>query len=174
MKTAFLCVCVCEVEAWSPGQAEEMWKVASSAEYVQSLDNELNELTSRTAFQDTKRLGLTLWSRTWPLFLRGSPFTARAGYIKSGRGREEVSPSWSTTSGVQMWRLFLRAAPWPRARHDWMLALLSPEGVDIGHSHSGSHSTTRRHELSPGRAVWSYRQDRDLTAGGYFYCGRRF
>ena len=60
-----------------------------SSGYVQSLDNKLDKLRSRMVFQPNILRFVTLWfssrlastprSRTLPLFLRGSPFTARTG-----------------------------------------------------------------------------------------------
>ena len=64
---------------------------------VQSLDNKLDELRCRMAFQwDIKFCNVMVFTETWldpglRQLQRGSPFTARTGKKTRGRAREEES-----------------------------------------------------------------------------------
>ncbi len=100
---------------------------------VQSLDNKLDELRSRMAFQQhVKNCNVMVCTETWldpstpdsATVPRGSPFTARTRKKIRGGAREEVSVSWLTTSGAQMWscslhleHLMIRCWPYYQQKH---------------------------------------------------------
>ncbi|KAI3371528.1 hypothetical protein L3Q82_024117 [Scortum barcoo] len=148
---------------------------------VQSLDNKLDELRSRMVFQrDIKNCNVLVFTETWldPLILDSAIVpeglsihrqdrTIHSGKSKGGGVCFMVNNKWCSDVEIISTGLFSG----PGAPHDQMhgLIIFRFTSVVMTSVYVLPHADNNK---AMDELYRSYRQDRDLTAGGCVYCSR--